>query len=92
MSLENDKIESVHQEGEMAGPDRYVTIESTDLPRRDGPEPDYTVYKRRFFGLGQLVLLNIVVSWDVRETSNFMPGPILRSAARDWRLTDIVWL
>lgn len=26
----------------------------------------YKVYKRRFFGLGQLVLLNIVVSWDVR--------------------------
>ncbi|KAI1919476.1 hypothetical protein LOZ66_003918 [Ophidiomyces ophidiicola] len=39
----------------------------------DGPGPevsiahiegDYKVYKRRFFGLGQLVLLNIVVSWD----------------------------
>ena len=27
----------------------------------------YKVYKRRFFGLGQLVLLNIVVSWDVRQ-------------------------
>lgn len=26
---------------------------------------DYKVYKRRFFGLAQLVLLNIVVSWDV---------------------------
>ncbi|KAK2762052.1 hypothetical protein FQN54_001058 [Arachnomyces sp. PD_36] len=25
---------------------------------------DYKVYKRRFFGLGQLVLLNVVVSWD----------------------------
>ncbi|KAK4994527.1 hypothetical protein LTR66_005461 [Elasticomyces elasticus] len=24
----------------------------------------YRVYKRRFFGLTQLVLLNIVVSWD----------------------------
>ena len=27
----------------------------------------YKVYKRRFFGLAQLILLNIVVSWDVRE-------------------------
>lgn len=27
----------------------------------------YKVYKRRFFGLIQLVLLNIVVSWDVCE-------------------------
>lgn len=25
----------------------------------------YKVYKRRFIGLAQLVLLNIVVSWDV---------------------------
>lgn len=25
----------------------------------------YRVYKRRFWGLAQLVLLNIVVSWDV---------------------------
>lgn len=30
----------------------------------------YKVYKRRFFGLAQLVLLNIVVSWDVREKTN----------------------
>jgi hypothetical protein len=27
--------------------------------------PVYKVYKRRFFGLFQLVLLNIVISWDV---------------------------
>ena len=27
--------------------------------------PVYKVYKRRFWGLAQLVLLNIVVSWDV---------------------------
>ncbi|KAI9375297.1 major facilitator superfamily domain-containing protein [Aspergillus egyptiacus] len=27
-------------------------------------EPVYKVYKRRFWGLAQLVLLNIVVSWD----------------------------
>lgn len=28
-------------------------------------QPPYKVYKRRFWGLAQLVLLNIVVSWDV---------------------------
>lgn len=28
-------------------------------------QPAYKVYKRRFWGLAQLVLLNIVVSWDV---------------------------
>ena len=26
----------------------------------------FKVYKRRWLGLGQLVLLNVVVSWDVR--------------------------
>jgi hypothetical protein len=30
-----------------------------------GTRPVYKVYKRRFWGLAQLVLLNIVVSWDV---------------------------
>ncbi|KAJ5781431.1 uncharacterized protein N7518_009914 [Penicillium psychrosexuale] len=29
-----------------------------------GSRPTYKVYKRRFWGLAQLVLLNIVVSWD----------------------------
>ncbi|KAJ5322418.1 Major facilitator superfamily domain general substrate transporter [Penicillium brevicompactum] len=29
-----------------------------------GTRPIYKVYKRRFWGLAQLVLLNIVVSWD----------------------------
>lgn len=28
------------------------------------PADEYKVYKRRFFGLAQLVLLNVVVSWD----------------------------
>jgi hypothetical protein len=28
-------------------------------------EPTYRTYKRRWFGLLQLILLNIVVSWDV---------------------------
>ncbi|OQO11087.1 hypothetical protein B0A48_05342 [Cryoendolithus antarcticus] len=32
----------------------------TEMP----DEPVYRVYKRRFFGLIQLILLNIVVSWD----------------------------
>jgi FLVCR family MFS transporter 7 len=36
-----------------------------------GEEPDiiYKVYKRRWFGLVQLVLLNIIVSWDVSTLS-----------------------
>ncbi|RAK97609.1 putative cell surface receptor/MFS transporter (FLVCR) [Aspergillus ibericus CBS 121593] len=38
---------------------------STDAPAGLPPSgPVYKVYKRRFWGLAQLVLLNIVVSWD----------------------------
>lgn len=32
--------------------------------QENAPPPQYRVYKRRFFGLAQLVLLNIVISWD----------------------------
>jgi hypothetical protein len=31
----------------------------------NGAGVEYRVYKRRWFGLFQLVLLNIIVSWDV---------------------------
>lgn len=42
--------------------------------RRPKPKQTYShthfkVYKRRWLGLGQLVLLNIVVSWDVSVIS-----------------------
>ncbi|KXG50833.1 Major facilitator superfamily domain, general substrate transporter [Penicillium griseofulvum] len=38
---------------------------TTELPDTEqGSRPIYKVYKRRFWGLAQLVLLNIVVSWD----------------------------
>lgn len=33
--------------------------------RRSSTHGHYKVYKRRWFGLAQLVLLNIAVSWDV---------------------------
>ena len=32
-----------------------------------GTQVEYKVYKRRWFGLGQLILLNIVESWGVRH-------------------------
>lgn len=47
---------------------------SAELPmmarEANGGQVVYKVYKRRWFGLTQLVLLNIVVSWDVREILN----------------------
>jgi MFS transporter, FLVCR family, MFS-domain-containing protein 7 len=41
----------------------------------DGPGGRvYKVYKRRWFGLVQLVLLNIIVSWDVSSLSKVQPA------------------
>lgn len=37
--------------------------------RRSYSHAHFKVYKRRWFGLAQLVLLNIVVSWDVSTFS-----------------------
>ncbi len=51
--------ETIH--GELSGhsaPDEII------MPTGERPI-EYKVYKRRWFGLVQLVLLNIVVSWDV---------------------------
>lgn len=39
-------------------------VQSTEHADVDSPI-QYRVYKRRYFGLFQLVLLNIIVSWDV---------------------------
>jgi hypothetical protein len=39
---------------------------SATSARRASMAPEYRTYKRRWFGLIQLILLNIVVSWDVR--------------------------
>ena len=56
--------------------DTAAAESSRDAPTREGDELDtaeinpaqeveYKVYKIRFLGLAQLILLNIVVSWDV---------------------------
>ena len=38
-----------------------------------GERTEYRVYKIRWFGLAQLILLNIVVSWDVGAIASPMP-------------------
>lgn len=39
--------------------------DGANIARGGAVTTEYKVYKRRFFGLAQLCLLNIVVSWDV---------------------------
>ncbi|KAL1957776.1 hypothetical protein VTO42DRAFT_5494 [Malbranchea cinnamomea] len=58
-----DVSDPVEARAKSDGNPAAMTVESmTDAEAQsNGP---YKVYKRRFFGLAQLVLLNVVVSWD----------------------------
>ncbi|KAM0276366.1 hypothetical protein ACHAQH_006814 [Verticillium albo-atrum] len=55
----------------------------------DGQVTDYRTYRRRWFGLAQLTLLNIVVSWDWLTFA-----PVASSAATYYNVTEssINWL
>ena len=47
-------------------------------------QPVYRVYKRRWFGLVQLALLNIVVSWDVSAMLAYNVGRGLTPTVTQW--------
>lgn len=61
---------------------------SAELPmmarEANGGQVVNRVYKRRWFGLTQLVLLNIVVSWDVRGIFSQCSPNIIFSTERHW--------
>lgn len=40
-------------------------VEAEEGSIRQGVSTEYRTYKRRWFGLAQLTLMNIIVSWDV---------------------------
>lgn len=67
----------------VAGSDRSL------LHRSDSAQTTYRVYKRRFFGLSQLVLLNIIVSWD---WLSFSPVSATSAEYFDISETAINWL
>lgn len=67
----------------VAGSDRSL------LQRSDSAQTTYRVYKRRFFGLSQLVLLNIIVSWD---WLSFSPVSATSAEYFDISETAINWL
>jgi len=49
---------------------RQVTRDGKEVALADrGQHVEYRVYKIRWFGLTQLILLNIVVSWDVSRST-----------------------
>ena len=49
--------------------DRDESPNSTgqSLTRASESDVEYKLYKQRWFGLGQLILLNIINSWGVRR-------------------------
>lgn len=51
-----------------AGPSFDASVYEQHQPTQ---HVEYRVYKRRWFGLIQLVLLNIAVSWDVSGIASF---------------------
>lgn len=66
-------------------------LEMEHRPSRqiDRGQSTYRVYKRRFFGLFQLVLLNIIVSWDWLSYS-----PVSKTSAEHFKTSEtaINWL
>ena len=70
MNKSGAKVNNGHErsvtEGTSSDIDLMETPRATEVPAEAGRHVTmYKVYKRRFFGLAQLVLLNIIVSWDV---------------------------
>ena len=67
------------------------TMETPTSPAHEGPRgtPTYRTYKRRWFGLVQLILLNIVVSWGWLTYA-----PVANTAASFFETTPgaISWL
>lgn len=62
--LEERRYTDVQGNDEASGSRPSPPGEEEDAPM-NGSHTEYRVYKIRWFGLTQLILLNIVVSWDV---------------------------
>ncbi len=54
---------------ERADSSRQISSVNNPTTLEHAPPIEYKVYKIRWFGLGQLILLNIIVSWDVSISS-----------------------
>ncbi len=64
------------QSAPMSEETRVNSGEGSVDSRSIGPQVEYKVYKRRWFGMLQLVLLNIIVSWDVSISLEPIPWKI----------------
>ena len=60
-----------------SGADRQELENDVAMINPGASSPEYRVYGIRWFGLIQLVLLNIIVSWDVSKEPGGEPGHLL---------------
>ena len=58
-------IEGIYSDAELEATRTRSMPEGDDAALANGEHVVYRVYKIRWFGLTQLILLNIIVSWDV---------------------------
>jgi MFS transporter, FLVCR family, MFS-domain-containing protein 7 len=103
-SIRDPKTQEVTHQTTESSPTNSSDLEVIDSPRESDPalgverslsrhsahtQTTYRVYKRRFFGLLQLVLLNIIVSWDWLSYS-----PVAKTAAEFFNTSEtaINWL
>ena len=61
-------LERVYSDGELEATRTRSMPDGDELALANGQQVVYRVYKIRWFGLTQLILLNIIVSWDVSRT------------------------
>lgn len=54
---------------------------AVDVDMETNDSTVYRTYKRRWFGLLQLVLLNIIVSWDVSVQQTHSSDPMLTTVS-----------
>ena len=72
------ELSSRPSDGDGAGAGRVPATTGARAAARQPEEMEYKVYRRRWFGLVQLTLLNIIVSWDVSGTVPHRTGRPLR--------------
>ena len=68
ITARSDKSSSSESASETAR--ELFTTPNGEIEGDDNLNVTYRVYRRRWFGLAQLVLLNIIASWDVSILSN----------------------
>ena len=77
--------QSEHEGPSSSGADRQELENDVAMINPGVSSPEYRVYGIRWFGLIQLVLLNIIVSWDVSQALRGEAGHSLHLSRRSFK-------